>query len=157
MTYFDSPEDSSGTLGHTKCTTTVPSAPFHHQLPLSRFEDHNFCVQTPIFDPSDVLDLSLHFILNELSLSYLGHIIQFSSIHNILTTLEILSEPNFTPEPITFTYDLRFSNRQMLWICFFIVKKLIYYMPIFGQFLKGEPIYTTITGAYLYGFLSDIL
>ena len=36
----------------------------------------------------------------------------------------------------------------MLWIHLFVVDKLTYYMPIFGQFLEGAPIYTTITGAY---------
>ena len=139
---------SFGALGHTKCTTTVPSAPFHHRLPLSCSRDHNFYIQTPIFDLLDVLDSSLHYLSNELSLSYLGHIIQVSYIHNILTTPEILSEPDFTPVPITFTSDLQFPNRQMLWICLFIVEKLTSHMPIFSKFIKGAPMYTTIIGAY---------
>ena len=40
----------------------------------------------------------------------------------------------------------------MLWIRLFIVEKMTYHAPIFGQFLEGAPIYTTITGAYFYGF-----
>ena len=132
------------------CATIVPSVPFHHRLHSSRSGDHHFCVRTPIFDPSDALDSFLHYLSNELSLSYLGHIIQVSSIHNILTTPQILSEPDFTLIPINFAYDLRFPNRQMLWICLFVVDKLTYHMPIFGRFLKGNPYITPLLGHILW-------